>query len=219
MSPAKSPSSQISKRRSHALTKGSSAYQERRQEIAKAATEVFNRRGFRGTSLTAVAEELNIDRATLYYYVSSKQELFDEVVREASERNVALAEQVLASTAKPLEKVHTLVTALMKSYEEHYPLLFVYMRENLSHVETGRTAWSTHMRSLNRRYEQAIMAIVQAGIDDGSIRPTSSARVLAFGIIGMVGWTNRWFVPDRSPESAEEIGTAYADLVVRGLRH
>lgn len=210
--------SQIATRRSNALTKGSAAYQERRKEIAKVAAEVFNRRGFRGTSLTAVAEELDIDRATLYYYISSKQELFDEVVREASERNVALAEAVLASDADPLEKVHTLVRALMLSYEEHYPLLFVYMRENLSHVETGRSEWSTHMRSLNRRYEQAIIAIVQAGIDDKTVRATSSARVLAFGIIGMVGWTNRWFVPDRSKETADEIGTAYADLVVRGLR-
>jgi TetR/AcrR family transcriptional regulator, cholesterol catabolism regulator len=124
----------------------------------------------------------------------------------------------LAGSAKPLDKVHTLVTALMLSYEEHYPLLFVYMRENLSHVETGRTEWSSYMRSLNRRYEKAIIAIVQAGIEDKSIRATSSARVLAFGILGMVGWTNRWFVPDRSPESAEEIGKAYADLIVRGLK-
>ena len=73
------------------------------------------------------------------------------------------------------------------------------------------------MRNVNRRYDNAITSIVQEGIDDGTIRPLASARVLAFGIIGMVGWTNRWFVPDRSPESAETIGTAYAEMIVKGL--
>ena len=74
----------------------------------------------------------------------------------------------------------------------------MYIRENLSHVESDRTAWSIYMRSLNRRYEEVFTAIVQEGIDDGTIRPLASARVLAFGIIGMIGWTNRWFVPQKS---------------------
>jgi TetR/AcrR family transcriptional regulator, cholesterol catabolism regulator len=34
----------------------------------------------------------------------------------------------------------------------------------------------------------------------------------------MIGWTNRWFVPDRSPDSAESIGAAYAEMAVAGLR-
>ena len=58
--------------------------------------------------------------------------------------------------------------------------------------------------------------IVQEGIDNGTIRPLTSARVIAFGRIGMVGWTNRWYVPDRSPESAETIGKAYAEMVLQG---
>ena len=73
------------------------------------------------------------------------------------------------------------------------------------------------MRSVNRRYDNAIIGIVQEGIDNGTIRPLTSARVIAFGIIGMVGWTNRWYVPDRSPESAETIGKAYAEMVLQGL--
>ena len=73
------------------------------------------------------------------------------------------------------------------------------------------------MRDLSHRFEDAVIAIVQEGIDNGSIRPLASARVLAFGVLGMLGWTNRWFVPDRSSESAETIGAAFAEMVVRGL--
>lgn len=213
----KAPESQIGKRRTLALNKGSESYQERRREIAKAAAEVFNKKGFRGTSLGAVAEALGTDRASLYYYIGNKRELFDEVVREVSEANVATAEEVHGRNLPALEKLGILLTELMRSYGANYPLLYVYIRENLTHVESDRTEWSQHMRGINRRYEEVFIAIVQEGIDDGTIRPLASARVIAFGLIGMIGWTNRWFVPERSSESAEDIGNAFAQIALHGL--
>jgi TetR/AcrR family transcriptional regulator, cholesterol catabolism regulator len=214
---AKKSTSHIGKRRDLALEKGSASYQERRNEIAGVAANLFNQKGFQGTSITAVAEAMEMDRATLYYYISNKQELFDEVVRDASEKNVTAAEAARSSDAAPLDKLRVLIVDLMNSYAANYPLLYVYIRENLTHVDEERTDWSKYMRSLNRRYEEAVIAIVQEGIDNGTIRPLASARVLAFGVIGMIGWTNRWFVPDRSPESSVTIGNAYAEIIVAGL--
>jgi len=211
------PTSEIDRRRILALNKGSESYQERRREIARAAAEVFNKRGFRGTSLSAVADALGTNRASLYYYIANKRELFDEVVREVSEENVATAEAVHITDAPALDKLRTLIVALMRSYATNYPLLYVYMRENLSHVESDRSNWSLHMRSLNRRYDEVFAAIIQEGIDDGSIRPLASARTMAFGIIGMLAWTNRWFVPQRSSESAEAIGEAFAEMTLGGM--
>jgi TetR/AcrR family transcriptional regulator, cholesterol catabolism regulator len=211
------PTSDIGRRRGKALTKGSDSYQEKRREIALAAAHVFNERGFNATSLSAVADSLGMDRATLYYYISNKQELFDEVVREASERNIEAAEAARTAEGAPLDRLRVVITELMKSYAANYPLLYVYLRENLASVDPERTEWSKYMRGLSHRYEDAVIAIVQEGIDNGSIRPLASARVLAFGVLGMLGWTNRWFVPDRSPESAETIGNAFAELVVQGL--
>jgi TetR/AcrR family transcriptional regulator, cholesterol catabolism regulator len=211
------PASDIGRRRGKALKKGSSAYQERRNEIAKAAALVFNKKGYSNTSLADIAAAMEMDRASIYYYVSNKQELFDEVVREASERNIAAAEAAQASAHPPLEKLRTVVTELMTSYAATYPFLYVYLRENPSHVEPERTEWSNYMRNLSHRFEDAVIAIVQEGIDDGSIRPLASAQVLAFGVIGMVGWTNRWFVPDRSPDNATVIGHAFAEMALNGL--
>ena len=210
--------SEIGRRRRLAFDKGSQTYQERRREIARVAAQIFNQRGFKGTSLVAVANALGADRASLYYYIANKRDLFDVVIREVSESNVEMAESVLATGLPALDKLRKLVIELMRSYGGNYPLLYVYVRENLSHVESDRTEWSQHMRTVNRRYDDAIIAVMQEGIDDGSIRPIASARVLAFGVLGMINWTNRWFVPDRSPDTADEIGMAYAEMVVAGLR-
>ncbi len=209
--------SAIGRRRDVAQSKGSEAYLQRRREIAIAAGSVFYEKGYADTTISDIAQGLKLDRATLYYYFTNKQEIFDAVVRELAEADVAFAEEVRASDIAPLAKLRQLITGLMNSYGEHYPLLYVYVRENLADVGDERTVWSEYMRSVNRRYDVAVTAVVQEGLDDGTIRPLASARVLAFGIIGMVGWTNRWFAPDRSTEDAETIGTAYAEMVVQGL--
>lgn len=207
----------IARRRELARRDGTESYHQRRREIARVAAEVFNKRGYRGTSLSAVADALGTDRASLYYYIASKEELFDEVVREATEENVATAESIRDMDASAAEKLSMLITALMSSYAENYPLLYVYIRENLDQVGGERSKWSKYMKAMNKRYEEVVIDIVQRGIDDGSFRPVASARVVAFGVIGMVGWTNRWFRPDKSVDSAEIIGAAYADLILSGL--
>lgn len=207
----------ISRRRSAAKRDSSLSYQARRKEIADAAIRVFNRLGFTGTSIGAVAAELSIDRASIYYYISSKEELFDEVVRNVIERNAALARRVAASEARPPAKMRELIVGLMTSYGEHYPLIYIYIRENLAHVSDDRSEWSIGMRKLNRTIEDAVIHIIEQGRADGSFRRGGSSRIIAYGVLGVIGWTHRWFRPATSDLSAEQIGRDYADLLLGGL--
>lgn len=47
-------------------------------ESAAATAKVFKERGSRGTTLSLVAEKMGADRASLYCYVGSKDELFQD---------------------------------------------------------------------------------------------------------------------------------------------
>lgn len=207
----------IGKRRSAAKEDSSASYQARKQEIADAAVRVFNRLGFQRASISAVAAELDIDRASLYYYISSKEELFDEIVRKVVESNLDTAKAIEASSATPGEKIHGLIIALMKSYADSYPLIYIYIRENLSHVSNTRSDWSRYMRGLNTQMTDLIIAIIEQGYADGSFCKVGPSRVVAYGILGIVGWTHRWFRPEKSDVAADDIGKAYADLVLGGL--
>ena len=211
--------SNISKRRKLAKGDSSASYQARREEIANAAIRVFNRFGFKGASMSAVAAELNIDRASLYYYISSKEELFDELVRAVVERNLEHTRRIQASDLSPRRKLRDLITVLMTSYSEHYPLFYIYIRENLSHVSDSRSDWSALMRKLNAETVDAVISIIEEGYADNSFRNVGSSRVVAYGVLGIVGWTHRWYRPDRSEVSAEEIGKTYAEMLLSGLEN
>jgi TetR/AcrR family transcriptional regulator, cholesterol catabolism regulator len=212
------PTTLIGKRRSAAGKDSRASYSIRRQEIAEAAVRVFNRLGYKGASLSAVATELGVDRATLYYYFSSKEQMFDETVRAVLEGNDELVRRIAASATSPNEKLRELVTSMMTSYAANYPLLYIYIREDLSHVSDKRSTWSADMRSLNRSIEQGFVDIIEQGYADGSFRRVGSARTVAYGILGMLNWSHRWFKPDRS-EPAEVVGKTFVDLVLSGLEN
>jgi hypothetical protein len=73
------------------------------------------------------------------------------------------------------------------------------------------------MRNLNRATSEAVIAIIEQGYADKTFRNIGSARVVAYGVLGLVGWTHRWFRPADSDVSAAEIGRTYADMVLAGL--
>lgn len=208
----------IGRRRAAALAEGSTAYTERRAEIMRTAARIFREKGYNATSVADIAEVLGTDRASLYYYVGSKQELFHEIVRDAAEANATRSEAIRDGADPAPDKIAALITALMASYAEHYPYLFVYIQEDLSKVADGRTRWARQMHAINKRFDDAVVEIVQSGLDTGTLRSDASARTIANGIIGMLNWTHRWYHRGGSGPGADEIGRAFADMVLNGLR-
>jgi TetR/AcrR family transcriptional regulator, cholesterol catabolism regulator len=63
----------------------------------------------------------------------------------------------------------------MASYSAHYPYLFVYIQEDLSKVADHQSAWARQMTVINKRYDDAVIGIVESGFEEGPIRPAGSA--------------------------------------------
>jgi TetR/AcrR family transcriptional regulator, cholesterol catabolism regulator len=211
------PASNIGRRRDSAREHGKRHYLDRRREIARAAVEVFKERGLRGTTLGHVADHMGADRASLYYYISGKQDLFQEIVSEAVKVNLATASALRDDAGAAPDRLRRLIEGLMLSYAEYYPLLYVLIQENLNHVPPEQSEWAEEMKRVNREYERVLIDIIEEGQKDGTLRMTARPWLVAYGIMGMVGWTNRWFNPHESPVDAQEIGTAFADTILLGL--
>lgn len=215
----KQPSSTTSKielRRIRAQRNVDNEYSRRRQLLLQAAVKIFKKKGYAAANVMEIAKAVGIDRAALYYYTAGKEDLFQEIVREASLSATLMAEQTYASDMTAREKLKTFIVSLMALFEQHYPYLYVFVQEDMTQISGKTTKWASEMSSYNKRTERAVIAMVEQGIRDGSFRPDSgSAGVLASGIIGMCNWTHRWFQPKRMP--ARTIGNMYASMVLSGL--
>ncbi len=209
--------SNIAQRRQNALSSGDPDYMKRRAQLLAAAGHVFKQRGFNGANLNEIAKEVGIDRASLYYYTSGKEDLFQQIVRAAVVDNINMVESIQANDDPAGKKVRDLIVRLMYSYEVHFPYLYAFVQEDMNQIATENSDWAIEINSLIRRFGDAATAIIREGIDQGVLNAeASSAEVIAFGIIGMVNWSHRWFKPS-GELSAENVGKVYADMVLGGL--
>lgn len=209
--------SNIAQRRREKRFSDDEDYLLRREQLLKAAGVVFQQKGFKGASINDIAKAVGIDRTSLYYYTSGKEELFRELVHEAVLSNILMAEIIQSSTEAPSQKIRNFITSLMASFEIHYPYLYMYVQEDMAQITQKSTGWAKEMNNLARRFNTAVIAIVQEGLDDGSFKPSdASAQLVAYGIIGMCNWSHRWFKPT-GKFAAPAIGALYADLVLAGL--
>lgn len=213
---SKPPASAIGRRRAAAAKSNGSGYADRRSLILTTAATLFKENGYNRTTLADVAVAVGTDRASLYYYFSSKEDLLDALVTDVVIANVEAAEQIRDSDGSAPQKLRTLIVDLMISFAANYPVLYIYLQGNLTHTTGKRAAWAQQMREVNHRWEGAIEAIVQQGIDDGTLRPVAEPRIIANGVMGVVGWTSRWYNPTRDLDAAA-IGAAYAEMILGGV--
>lgn len=74
-----------------------------RDELLAAAAELFTTRGYAATTTRAVAERAGMRQATMYHYVSGKEELLAELLESTVTPSLAYARELLADDASPAE--------------------------------------------------------------------------------------------------------------------
>jgi AcrR family transcriptional regulator len=209
-------SSRIAERRSAALADGGADYSSRRAELIRVAANVFREKGYAAATLNDVAAVLGTDRASLYYYVGSKEELFQECITAVVTDNIAKADALSAMAMSPRDRLFHLIELLITSQVEHYPYMYVYMQEDMRRVVSEDAAWATEMVEATHRIEGYFISAIKDGIADGSFRNDLSTTLMANSLFGMTQWTHRWFVPGEK-YTAEDLIHTFATIFFAGI--
>ena len=146
------PTTNIGRRRETAKAEAGANYQARRGEIIAAAGTAFLAKGFRATSFRDIADAIGMDRASLYYYFESKQDLFNTATSTAVTRNVDAAERVARSDATPNEKIVEIIELLLVSYTKtDYPYMFIFLQEDVNQITAhADDAWAREVNDARR---------------------------------------------------------------------
>ncbi len=211
-------SSNISRRRASALEEGSADYLAKRAELVEIAGKQFKANGFKATTLSEIGRKVGLDRATVYYYFGSKEELFRECVRVGVEANISECERIFADKVRPAsERLRAIIQQLMAAYDQYYPHLYVYIQEEMSRITGEQSVWAQRIASQTRTFERIVFSLVSEQIERGEMRRDIPVKVAANAIFGMLNWTHRWYQPGGSVP-ADQISAAFADIFFDGMK-
>src|SRR5436189_6078082 len=93
----------------------------RRREIEEVASELFHANGYAATSVRDIARALDIQGASLYAHIASKEDLLWSIVDAAARAFEQAVDRALADTMSgdPVERVAALVDALVEAIAAH----------------------------------------------------------------------------------------------------
>jgi AcrR family transcriptional regulator len=76
-----------------------------RVEILEAAAQIFSQKGFHATSMQDIAQAVNLQKASLYHHVSSKQEILVAILDQALDMLIEHMQDVIALPLPPDQKL------------------------------------------------------------------------------------------------------------------
>lgn len=193
---------------------GSQLSQERWQQILEVATRLFKQNGFAGTSMQIVSDEVGLLKGSLYYYVSSKEELLFEVLRDLHLNGVQIIEDITFDSPDPLGELTNYLRRLTIYAGEHRDRLRIFLRD----FHFVPAAHQEKIIAERDMYERAAFRLIEEGKAAGLIDPSINSKVAAFSILGSTSVTHEWYRPD-GPVALETIGEQVASTIVSGLRH
>ena len=182
-----------------------------REDILEAAAQVFRQKGFHGASMQDIAEAVNLQKASLYHHVSSKQEillaLLDRALELLFERISIISNQNIPAD----EKLRQMIRAYLQILAENTDISAVLLFE---HRSLDRKQHARHVPNRDK-FEALWRGVLIEGV--ASKRFTCDDPALtARAILGVMNWTITWYHSD-GPLGIDEIADHYSNLLLNGL--
>ncbi len=184
----------------------------RRRAIEDVASELFREHGYAATSVRDIARALDLQGASLYAHVASKEDVLWAIVdRAASRFEAAAADAVAAAPADPRAAIEALVRAHVRVITDDVEAAAVFVHEWRA-LSTNRRAAILARRDA---YEARLRALIEEGIATGELELTDPALAATVVLTALNGVAT-WYRPDgRLP--ADRVADQLADLVLRLL--
>ncbi len=186
---------------------------ERRAQLIAYATERFAADGYHPTSVADIVDGLGVGKGVFYWYFSSKEELFVEILRTAQKDLRRRQQRAIEGVDDPVRRLELGIHAGVLWMAEHPDLrrLFEFARTEQTFAKAMRTGQSVLVSDAVEHLKAAIV--------EGRI-PDRDPEALALGILGVTNVMTTVYIDERgaAPELAADLVVAFCMEGIGGHR-
>jgi AcrR family transcriptional regulator len=158
-----------------------------------------------------VAEELDVTKAALYYYVKDKEDLLFRIYQHTLELALATVEAIVQSDQPAAAKVGALIDNQVRLITSRPELFTVYFNEK-AHLSAEHGEATTR---LERQIVQRVATVLREGIASAAFQDIDPT-VAAFAVLGASSWVYRWY-RQGGRLSIDEVSTILQRVILSGL--
>jgi AcrR family transcriptional regulator len=104
-----------------------------REKILNAATKIFARKGFDGARVEEIAQKAGVNKALIYYYFKSKEDILEEIMKQFLEESLRRKEKLLerSSPMSTEELIQSSAERIFELYKGNEDVLRIIITEEL----------------------------------------------------------------------------------------
>ncbi|WP_141336039.1 TetR/AcrR family transcriptional regulator [Paenibacillus sp. tmac-D7] len=143
--------------------------------ILNAAKKSFSLFGYKGTTMGHIAKIAGVGKGTLYLYVTSKEELLNEIVSVLVEDMKRTAEEAIGQGATVFEKIHGAIYAALMFRKEQELLIKLAHEVN----EFGSQVTENALDQIENQMVDYISQLIERAVSTGGMKPCDP-KITAF---------------------------------------
>jgi AcrR family transcriptional regulator len=179
------------------------------ESLLAVAVEVFNERGYDGTSMEDLSQRLGISKSAIYHHVQSKDELLRLAIDRALDGLFIVLDETRRLDAPAIAKLEHLVRGSVLVLQQRLPYVTLLLRIR-GNTEVERSALTRR-----RHFDRYVAGLVRQAEADGDVRPDIDPNVTARLLFGMVNSLTEWYRPAHSDLADAVCAIAFDGLRVR----
>jgi AcrR family transcriptional regulator len=179
------------------------------ESLLGVAVEVFNERGYDGTSMEDLSRRLGIAKSAIYHHVQRKEQLLQLALDRALGGLGAVVARARALDGTAMARLELLVHGSVEVLERELPYVTLLLRVR-GNTEVERSALERR-----RQFDRYAASLVRQAERDGDIRPDIDPAVTARLLFGMVNSVAEWYRPGHG---GADVASALSAIAFDGLR-
>lgn len=184
-----------------------------REDVVRAASRLFARKGYHGTSMRDLGDELGMLGSSLYSHVSGKNELLIEVVERGARLFNAVVDEAAETNGSAVDRLRQMVYGHTHVVIGHIDEARTFLFESRFLPEADRAK----IVAMRDAYEKAYRDTIQEGVGDGSLTEGRDPGMTAIFILSVLNALIRWYRPAgarTADDIADEMWAFFADGIL-----
>lgn len=188
-----------------------------RQEMLAAALELFSEKGYHNVSMQEIAEKAEFAIGTLYKFFKNKEELYQALVLEQSDRFHDALVREIEAPGDEIEKLRNYVRTKGDVFRGNLPFIRLYLAESRGASYNVKAVLNEEVRKRYYSFLERLAAVFDSGIRKKRFREIASPYQLAVALDTVVNaFLLLWIeAPERHPYP--DSPDAILDIFFRGL--
>jgi AcrR family transcriptional regulator len=188
-----------------------------KDDILKEAQKLFQQFGVKKTTMEDIAKAMGKGKSTLYYYYSSKEEIFDAVVLKEMDQVFISVKHAVEKSESAEEKLKAFAITRIKAIQKRvnlYKIVKGEMQDNMRCMKHLHTEYDTQETRL-------VKDILQFGVNNGEFSKTIGKELdlLPSVMVSSLRGMERDMFIDSRYAKLESRMESIVGIMIRGLRN